>query len=51
MAVPTHFYKVVVGEGGGALALEAYVMPNQRIPDETPLSAFMVSICVCLQVK
>ncbi|XP_011554748.3 endonuclease G, mitochondrial [Plutella xylostella] len=42
VAVPTHFYKVVVGEGGGALALEAYVMPNQRIPDETPLSAFMV---------
>ncbi|XP_063833638.1 endonuclease G, mitochondrial [Ostrinia nubilalis] len=43
VAVPTHFYKVVVCEApSGALDMEAYVMPNQRIPDETPVSAFMV---------
>uniref|UniRef100_A0A2A4JYS5 Endonuclease n=1 Tax=Heliothis virescens TaxID=7102 RepID=A0A2A4JYS5_HELVI len=43
VAVPTHFYKVVVGEAkDGSLDMEAYVMPNQKIPDETPVSAFMV---------
>ncbi|KAJ0171455.1 hypothetical protein K1T71_013005 [Dendrolimus kikuchii] len=43
VAVPTHFYKVVVGEApNGSLDMEAYVMPNQKIPDETPVSAFMV---------
>ncbi|XP_075985288.1 endonuclease G, mitochondrial [Anticarsia gemmatalis] len=43
VAVPTHFYKVVVGEApDGTLDMEAYVMPNQRIPDETPVSSFMV---------
>ncbi|CAK1591089.1 unnamed protein product [Parnassius mnemosyne] len=43
VAVPTHFYKVVVGEGSdGTLDMEAYVMPNQKIPDETPISSFMV---------
>ncbi|XP_013149623.1 PREDICTED: endonuclease G, mitochondrial [Papilio polytes] len=43
VAVPTHFYKVVVGEASnGSLDMEAYVMPNQKIPDETPISAFMV---------
>lgn len=43
VAVPTHFYKVVVGEAAnGSLDMEAYVMPNQKIPDETPVSSFMV---------
>ncbi|CAD0205188.1 unnamed protein product [Chrysodeixis includens] len=43
VAVPTHFYKVVVGEApDGTLDMEAYVMPNQKIPDETPVSSFMV---------
>ncbi|KPJ00833.1 Endonuclease G, mitochondrial [Papilio xuthus] len=43
VAVPTHFYKVVVGEAlDGSLDMEAYVMPNQKIPDETPISSFMV---------
>ncbi|KAH9637401.1 hypothetical protein HF086_012014 [Spodoptera exigua] len=38
VAVPTHFYKVVVGETrDGTLDMEAYVMPNQKIPDETPV--------------
>ncbi|XP_049880176.1 endonuclease G, mitochondrial [Pectinophora gossypiella] len=43
VAVPTHFYKVVVGEtADGTLDMEAYVMPNQKIPDETPVTSFMV---------
>ncbi|CAB3229657.1 unnamed protein product [Arctia plantaginis] len=43
VAVPTHFYKIVVGEtSDGTLDMESYVMPNQKIPDETPVSSFMV---------
>lgn len=44
VAVPTHFYKVVVGESSdGGLELESYVMPNQVIDDKTPLTVFQVS--------
>lgn len=47
MAVPTHFYKVVVGETiDGLLDMEAYVMPNQKIPDETPVSSYMVNMAL-----
>lgn len=43
VAVPTHFFKVVVGETpGGELEMESYVMPNQVIDDSTPLSSFQV---------
>lgn len=43
VAVPTHFYKVVVAEAAdGQLDMEAYVMPNQVIDNETPLTAFQV---------
>jgi len=42
VAVPTHFFKVVVGESSGQLDLEAYVMPNEAIPDETPIEKFQV---------
>ena len=47
VAVPTHFFKVVVGEvasGGGDLEMEAYVMPNEAIPDSAPIASFQV-IC------
>lgn len=46
VAVPTHFFKIVVFEMEGtcSLAMEAYVMPNQKIDNETPLKAFMVII-------
>lgn len=45
VAVPTHFYKVVVGEtNDGRYELESYVMPNQKIADETPLNLFQVII-------
>lgn len=43
VAVPTHFFKIVVYEmEDHSLALESYVMPNQKIDNETPLKAFMV---------
>ena len=49
MAVPTHFFKVVVGEtGSGDLEMEAYVMPNEAIPDSAPLASFQAS-CLLLR--
>lgn len=43
VAVPTHFYKVIVGETlDNKYEMEAYVMPNQVISDDTPLQVFQV---------
>lgn len=43
VAVPTHFYKVIVMEASNkSLEMEAYVLPNQVIDDETPLKVFQV---------
>lgn len=43
VAVPTHFFKVVVCETiDGKLEMEAYCMPNQVIKDDTPLTVFQV---------
>ncbi|XP_030558081.1 endonuclease G, mitochondrial [Drosophila novamexicana] len=43
VAVPTHFYKVIVGEATDQrLHMEAYVMPNQVISNDTPLQVFQV---------
>lgn len=43
VAVPTHFYKVIVVDTPEkTLELEAYVMPNQVIADDTPLEVFRV---------
>ncbi|KAG8222908.1 hypothetical protein J437_LFUL003553 [Ladona fulva] len=43
VAVPTHFFKVVVcEEKSGGLHMEAYVMPNQVIDDNTPIHSFQV---------
>lgn len=45
VSVPTHFFKVIVGETTDRqLELEAYVLPNQVIPDETPLDNFRVPV-------
>jgi len=45
VSVPTHFFKVLVGETvDQQLHLEAYVLPNQVIPDETPLDNFRVPV-------
>lgn len=43
VAVPTHFFKVVVCEAeSGDLYQEAFVLPNSVIDDKTPLSTFHV---------
>ena len=43
VAVPTHFFKVIVIENQKQeLSLESHVMPNQPIDDKTPLSVFQV---------
>ena len=44
VAVPTHFFKVVVceSEGGKDLEMEAFVLPNEAIPDATPITSFRV---------
>lgn len=45
VAVPTHFFKIVVMERkDNKLHMEAYVMPNQKIKDDTPLNVFMVNM-------
>ncbi|XP_070377652.1 endonuclease G, mitochondrial-like [Dermacentor albipictus] len=45
VAVPTHFFKVVVAETENAeFDLEAYVMPNSVIPDDTQLRSFLVPV-------
>ncbi|KAJ8679886.1 hypothetical protein QAD02_015673 [Eretmocerus hayati] len=43
VAVPTHFYKIVVGETKDSkLEMEAFVMPNAPIDNNTPLQNFQV---------
>jgi len=44
VAVPTHFFKVIVGETESSrdLEMEAYVMPNEKIPDHVPIHTFQV---------
>lgn len=46
IAVPTHFFKLVVGEvkGSDKLAVGAFVLPNQVIPNEEPLTNFQVPV-------
>ena len=55
MAVPTHFYKVVLGEfkrreGGQQAALGAFAMPNAPIEPDVPLSAFAVPLSALEEV-
>lgn len=48
VAVPTHFYKVIVAESApgtaGPLAVGAFVMPNAPISNKTPLTEFSVPL-------
>lgn len=51
MAVPTHFYKVVLAEskskvpfGGSKVSVGAFVMPNDQIQPDMPLAAFTVPL-------
>lgn len=47
VAVPTHFYKVIFaedGNAGGNVSLGAFVLPNDKIPNDKPLKDFEVPI-------
>lgn len=47
VAVPTHFYKVIVadqGNPGEIPAVGAFVLPNDVIPNETKLTDFLVPV-------
>lgn len=51
IAVPTHFFKLIVAEksfkrsnNSNDIAIAAFVMPNEIIPNETPLRNFEVPI-------
>jgi len=44
VAVPTHFYKVILAEKGGKRHVAAFVMDNKVIDDATPLEAFHVPL-------
>merc|ERR1712062_713093 len=43
VAVPTHFFRVMIGElDNQQLEMEAYVLPNQAIPDQVAIATFQV---------
>ena len=45
MAVPTHYFKVVLGERQpGDAVVGAWVMPNMAIDPDVPLTAFTVPL-------
>jgi len=45
VAVPTHFFKVVVCENGSSgYELLSFVMPNQILPENVKLSNYLVPI-------
>lgn len=54
MAVPTHFYKVILAETAGdssQAVVGAFVMPNAAIHPGTPLSAFAVPLSALEEVS
>lgn len=45
IAVPTHFFKLVVAEKPSKdISVAAFVLPNDKIPNEVPLSSFQVPV-------
>ena len=44
VAVPTHFFKIIVGEFETTreLEMEAFVLPNEAIPDNVSIHSFQV---------
>lgn len=45
VAVPTHFFKVaLIEKERNHYELEAYLMPNEAIPDAKPISDFLVPL-------
>ena len=44
VAVPTHFFKVIIGQhDNGELDIYSYLMPNEPIDNSTPLDQFLVA--------
>ncbi len=44
VAVPTHFFKVIIGQqNNGQLDIYSYLMPNEPIDNATPLDQFLVA--------
>ena len=46
VAVPTHFFKVILAERRGGVALGAFILPNKPIPPDIPLADFTVDLTV-----
>lgn len=46
IAVPTHFFKVIVGEKNGqeAVAVGAFVLPNDKIDNSDPITKYQVPL-------
>jgi len=45
VAVPTHFFKVITTENLlGGKTTTAYILPNKKIPDNTPLEKFRTTV-------
>lgn len=46
VAVPTHFFKLIVGENNGSkdIAVGAFVLPNDKIDNSVPLTNFQVPV-------
>lgn len=45
VAVPTHFFKVIVGErASGSREIEAYIVPNTAIPSDSSHSTFRTTL-------
>lgn len=43
IAVPTHFFKIILGEtNDNQLEMQSYILPNQPINEKTPLHMFQV---------
>ncbi|XP_076822100.1 endonuclease G, mitochondrial-like isoform X2 [Clavelina lepadiformis] len=44
VAVPTHFFKVILCERQGHFDLKSYMMPNEPVDPKIPLKSFMVPV-------
>lgn len=45
VAVPTHYFKVILGEtNNNQLEIQSYILPNQPINERTPLHMFQVPV-------
>ncbi|KAF9099789.1 nuclease [Mortierella sp. GBA35] len=45
ISVPTHFYKVILTDrGNGDMTVGAFVLPNNKIHNDVPLTAFQVPV-------